>query len=229
MRSFLGAWLVSLRRTRADWPIVATAALIALLAATLLAAGPIYSAAVAQAGLHRLIESAPIADANIEVSVRTSPDQAKAGIDTVDGLLRQAVAQPDLDIVTFMLAGVLDRSLLSVSFSRGFSLTASQLGLILIHPSHPLLKWRTNWEWFSYFYNAIAARAFMHIDLAEVERIHTLRRAEVAEWHTSHEIPYESAGTYYVKSFRVEGELPPAYSPLMLHGVLRLCFKPQSE
>ena len=100
MRSFLGAWLVSLRRTRADWPIVATAALIALLAATLLAAGPIYSAAVAQAGLHRLIESAPIADANIEVSVRTSPDQAKAGIDTVDGLLRQAVAQPDLDIVT---------------------------------------------------------------------------------------------------------------------------------
>ena len=43
MRSFLGAWLVSLRRTRADWPIVATAALIALLAATLLAAGPIWS------------------------------------------------------------------------------------------------------------------------------------------------------------------------------------------
>ena len=100
MRSFLGAWLVSLRRTRADWPIVATAALIALLAATLLAAGPIYSAAVAEAGLHRLVESAPTTDANIEVTVRTSPDQAMAAIDTVDGFLRQAVAQPDLEVVT---------------------------------------------------------------------------------------------------------------------------------
>src|SRR5256885_6224283 len=100
MRSFLGAWLVSLRRTRADWPIVATAALIALLAATLLAAGPIYSAAVSEAGLHRLVESAPTTDANIEVTVRTSPDQARAAIDTVDGLLRQAVAQPELEVVT---------------------------------------------------------------------------------------------------------------------------------
>ena len=100
MRSFLGAWLVSLRRTRADWPIVATAALIALLAASLLAAGPIYSAAVSEAGFHRLVASAPTTDANIEVTVRTSPDKATAAIDSVDGLLRQTVAQPDLDIVT---------------------------------------------------------------------------------------------------------------------------------
>ena len=100
MRSFLGAWLVSLRRTRADWPIVATAALIALLAATLLAAGPIYSAAVAEAGLHRLVSSAPIQDANIEVTVRLRPAEAGAAIDKVGGLLREAVAQPDLSIVT---------------------------------------------------------------------------------------------------------------------------------
>ena len=100
MRSFFGAWLVSLRRTRADWPIVATAALIALLAAALLAAGPIYSAAVSEAGFHRLVASAPAADANIEVTVRTSPDNAAGAIDTVDVLLRQTVDQPDLDIVT---------------------------------------------------------------------------------------------------------------------------------
>jgi hypothetical protein len=100
MRSFFGAWLVSLRRTRADWPIVATAALIALLAATLLAAGPIYSTAVSEAGLHRLVASASTTDANIEVAVRTSPDKAAASIDTVDDLLRQTVAQPNLDIVT---------------------------------------------------------------------------------------------------------------------------------
>ena len=100
MRSFFGAWLVSLRRTRADWPIVATAALIALLAASLLAAGPIYSAAVSEAGLHRLVASAPTTDANIEVSVRTNPAEAAAAIDTVNGLLRDTVAQPDLEIVT---------------------------------------------------------------------------------------------------------------------------------
>ena len=100
MRSFFGAWLVSLRRTRADWPIVATASLIALLAASLLAAGPIYSAAVSEAGLHRLVASAPTQDANIEVSVRTSPDKAAAAIDSVDGVLREAIAQPDLTIVT---------------------------------------------------------------------------------------------------------------------------------
>src|SRR5438093_3156164 len=100
MRSFLGAWLVSLRRTRADWPIVATAALIALLAATLLAAGPIYSAAVSEAGLHRLVASAPTTDANIEVTVRTSRDEAAGAIDAVDGLLRQTIDQTDLDPVT---------------------------------------------------------------------------------------------------------------------------------
>jgi len=100
IRSFFGAWLVSLRRTRADWPIVATAALIALLAASLLAAGPIYSAAVSEAGFHRLVASAPFTDANIEVSVRTSPGEAAAAIDRIDGVLRETVAQPDLDIVT---------------------------------------------------------------------------------------------------------------------------------
>ena len=54
---------VSLHRTRADWPIVAAAGLIAVLAATLLAAGPIYSSAVSVAGLHRQLESAPASDA----------------------------------------------------------------------------------------------------------------------------------------------------------------------
>jgi hypothetical protein len=129
------------------------------------------------------------------------------------------------------LAPVLERSLLSVSFSRGFSLTASQLGLVFVHRNHALLsKRRKSWEWFSYFYNAVAARAFMHVDPDEVERVHAVRRAEVAEWHARAGMPYEPAGSYYVKSFRVEGELPEAYRPLMLHaGLLRLCFKPRGE
>lgn len=133
--------------------------------------------------------------------------------------------------VARMLAPALERSLLSVSFSRGFSLTASQVGLIFVHRTHPLLaRWRKNWEWFSYFYNAVGARAFMHLDLDEVERIHEVRRREVAEWHARSGMPYDPRGSYYVKAFQVSGELPAAYDPLLLHaGVLRLCFKPQGE
>ena len=46
---------ISLRRSRADWPIVVAAGLICLLAATLLAAGSIYANAVSIAGLHRVL------------------------------------------------------------------------------------------------------------------------------------------------------------------------------
>jgi len=111
VHSLLAAWRVSLHRTRADWPIVTAAALIALLAATLLAAGPIYSNAVAQAGLHRVLETAPVADANIEVVARVPPSDAAAASETVSGILRQAVGEPGLDIAvggrsdTFSLPG----------------------------------------------------------------------------------------------------------------------------
>jgi hypothetical protein len=67
---------VSLHRTRTDWPIVTAALLIALLAATLLAAGPIYSSAVSLAGLHRVLVDAPTPDANLEVTVRIPPASA---------------------------------------------------------------------------------------------------------------------------------------------------------
>ena len=73
MQSLVAAWRVSLHRTRADWPIVAAAGLIALLAGSLLAAGPIYSSAVSAAGLHRQLESAPIADAGVQVVARVDP------------------------------------------------------------------------------------------------------------------------------------------------------------
>ena len=100
MQSILAAWRVSLHRTRADWPIVAAAGLIALLAATLLAAGPIYSSAVSVAGLHRQLESAPVTDAAIEVVARVEPEN----IESADGALRDAlastVAPVGLDVVS---------------------------------------------------------------------------------------------------------------------------------
>jgi hypothetical protein len=70
---------------RADWLIVAAAWLIALLAATLLAAGPIYASAVSLAGLNRVLTEAPAEVANVQASVRvevgTATDVSQAVVD----------------------------------------------------------------------------------------------------------------------------------------------------
>ncbi|HYM52527.1 MAG TPA: FtsX-like permease family protein, partial [Candidatus Dormibacteraeota bacterium] len=88
MQSSLAAWRVSLRRMRADWLIVAAAWLIALLAATLLAAGPIYASAVSLAGLNRVLTEAPAAVANVQASVRvevgTATDVSQAVVDELE-------------------------------------------------------------------------------------------------------------------------------------------------
>ena len=84
MISSIGALLrISLRRSRADWPIVLSAGLICLVAATLLAAGVIYGGAVSAAGLHRALEVAPVAGANIGVTSqapRADADRLEAAI-----------------------------------------------------------------------------------------------------------------------------------------------------
>ena len=111
MQSLLAAWRVSLHRTRADWPIVTAAGLIALLAATLLAAGPIYSNAVSEAGLHRLLESAPVEDANVAVTGTVPVAEAPATNDAVVRVLRETVGAAGVDVVasgeseTFTLPG----------------------------------------------------------------------------------------------------------------------------
>jgi ABC-type lipoprotein release transport system permease subunit len=80
MLSFVAAWRVSLRRARADWPIVIAASLTMLLATTLLAAGPIYSAGVSVAGLRQLLSEASVEAANVRVSAGVPPER----LDTVD-------------------------------------------------------------------------------------------------------------------------------------------------
>lgn len=99
MHSLLAAWRVSLHRTRADWPIVAAAWLIVLLAATLLAAGPIYSSAVSLAGLHRVLDDANAADANIEVTARIAPTEANAALDDVATALQRSLSEVGVDVV----------------------------------------------------------------------------------------------------------------------------------
>lgn len=89
MRSLLAGWRVSLHRTRADWPIVAAAWLITLLAAVLLAAGAIYPSAASEAGLRRALADTPAVDRNVEVSVYAESAVAI----TIDGDVQLELAQ----------------------------------------------------------------------------------------------------------------------------------------
>ncbi len=92
MRSLLAGWRVSLRRTRADWPIVAAAWLITLLAAVLLAAGAIYPSAASEAGLRRALADAPAVDRNVEVSVYAAATDSNALDGEVQAELQQLIS-----------------------------------------------------------------------------------------------------------------------------------------
>jgi hypothetical protein len=125
------------------------------------------------------------------------------------------------------LGPLLHKSILSISFSRGFGMTASQLGVFLLHRDHPFVhRFREQWTWFTYFFNALAARAFLSVDLAELQMIDEARRTWVAHWLESRGLPSISTGSYYVKSFALSGKPPPAIQPLSRDGLVRLCFKP---
>jgi hypothetical protein len=129
--------------------------------------------------------------------------------------------------VAEQLTPVLRKSVLSISFSRGFGLTASQLGVALVHRDHPLRqRYAEAWNWFTYFYNALAARAFQRLELCQLEVVDERRRQWVSRWLKERALPVVESGSYYVKSFRVAGAVPEAYQPLVRDGVFRLCFKP---
>lgn len=130
-------------------------------------------------------------------------------------------------VVAEQLTSLLDRAVLSISFSRGFGLTASQLGVVLVHRDHPYRRrFEVQWNWYTNFYNAIAARAFMLIDLEALAAIDAQRRAWVDRWLIEHELPAIETGSYYVRSFHPDGDVPNYLLPLYREGVLRLCFKP---
>jgi hypothetical protein len=125
------------------------------------------------------------------------------------------------------LSGVLPRSVLSISFSRGFGLTASQLGVALVHEDHPFReRFATQWSWLTYFYNAVAARAFLAVDHAALAEVDAARRRWVLGWLAENGLPAVETGSYYVKAFRVDGAVPELLRPLTRDGVVRLCFKP---
>lgn len=82
------------------------------------------------------------------------------------------------------------------------------------------------WNWFTYFFNALAARAFLCLDLAAIEAVDTRRRQWVNQWLTGRGLPVVPSGSCYVKSFQIEGRVPAALAPLARDGLLRLCLKP---
>lgn len=125
------------------------------------------------------------------------------------------------------LRPLLDKSLLSISFSRGFGMTASQLGVLLLHRDHPFRRrFDAQWTWFTYFFNALAARAFLRLDLAHLQTVDDARRQWVTRWLEARGLPCVASGSYYVKSFTVKDDLPERLQPLARDGLVRLCFKP---
>ena len=80
---FLAAWRLVLKRAASDRLIVGAAFITVLLAAALLAAGPIYSEAVALSGLERTLEDAPARDSGLEVSGRIPLEDASSTDDRV--------------------------------------------------------------------------------------------------------------------------------------------------
>ncbi|HEY7154929.1 MAG TPA: hypothetical protein VH575_13285 [Gemmataceae bacterium] len=125
------------------------------------------------------------------------------------------------------LRPLLDKSVLSISFSRGFGMTASQLGVFLLHREHPhVRRFRQQWSWFTYFFNALAARTFLCLNLAQLQTVDEARRAWVAGWLQTHALPSVGTGSYYVKSFTLHGAVPAPLQPLTRDNIVRLCFKP---
>lgn len=75
---FVAAWRLILKRAAADRLIVAAAFVTVLLAATLVAAGPIYSESVALSGLRRTLTDAPVQQRGLEISARVPGDRYAA-------------------------------------------------------------------------------------------------------------------------------------------------------
>jgi hypothetical protein len=141
--------------------------------------------------------------------------------------LYPTMAAEERKAVAEALAPVLGKSVLSISFSRGFGLTASQLGVALVHRDHPYRqRFASTWQWFTYFFNGIAAKAFLALDLPAVQAVDAERRGWVSGWLRTHGLPAVDTGSYYVKAFRPAGELPDRLAPLSRDGLVRLCFKP---
>jgi ABC-type lipoprotein release transport system permease subunit len=70
------AWRLVVKRALADWLILLAALVTIVLATTLLAAGPIYADAVTLSAVRRTLNDAAVTEANVQFTVRATPDNA---------------------------------------------------------------------------------------------------------------------------------------------------------
>ncbi|MGH3031198.1 MAG: FtsX-like permease family protein, partial [Gaiellaceae bacterium] len=87
-----------MQRAAASWPLLSGAFVTVLVAATLIAAIPIYSDAVAGAGLERSLASAPVEETSVEVSARVDQDAYAAADARVGEALGSALGPTTADV-----------------------------------------------------------------------------------------------------------------------------------
>jgi len=112
VQGLLAGWRMSLHRALADWPMVAAAWLITLLAATLVSTGPIYSSAAAVAGVRRAIGDAPPSATTVRASFFASPKTVaqvdrpiRLELESALGDLGGTIIRDERSIETFALPG----------------------------------------------------------------------------------------------------------------------------
>ena len=100
-----GAWRLVLKRAAHDRLVVAAAFLTILLAATLLASGPVYADAVALSGLRRTLDDAPVREVTIAVQGRLPAAETGSADERVTGTLEDVFGP---DGVTIHRSGLSD-------------------------------------------------------------------------------------------------------------------------
>ena len=100
-------------------------------------------------------------------------------------------------------------------------------GVFLVHRDHPYrVRFETQWAWFTYFFNALVARASCCSTCPHSRRSTPRGGSGFLDWLENRGLPTIATGSYYVKSFRPIGEVPAILAPLQRGDLLRLCFKP---
>lgn len=128
------AWRLVVKRALADWLILVAALVTIILATTLLAAGPIYADAVTLSAVRRTLTDAPVTEANVEITVRSTPADALA----VDELVNAQAARA-FDAT----GGVIYRRAVSESYALPEQPTDEVTDLVLIQAFEQLTEHAT--------------------------------------------------------------------------------------
>src|SRR5918998_295532 len=91
-------WMIALKGAFSDRSVVATAFLVVLLSATLVAAIPIYASAVAESSLRERLGRAPVTQANVQATVNVFGDGAPRLDAAVEEVARDVFSSTGVEI-----------------------------------------------------------------------------------------------------------------------------------